>query len=293
MPPALAIAALLTLAASPAPAAGRIDRHALVARHAPHLTAPDPWAPLSVGNGRFCFTADVTGLQSFDDDYRDHGIGLETQARWAWHEDPNPNGYVLADANKPYTAHGKTVAYPTRTDVPAAAWLRANPHTQPLGRLAIAYTHRDGRPLALADVGAIDQRLDLWHGVLTSAYTIDGERVVVTTAVDPDRDTLAVRIVSPLLARGLAVRLALPRGYVAGVKQNPPLDWSQPASHTTTTVTRDGTTLVLAHARDGYRYGVALHASAPLDIATPAPHPFELRPAKGQGLEVTLASAPD
>ncbi|KGF80060.1 hypothetical protein IA69_20805 [Massilia sp. JS1662] len=292
--PAFAIAALLILVtALPAHAAGRIDRQALVARHSPHLTAPDPWAPLSVGNGRFCFTADVTGLQTFADHYRANGIGLETQARWAWHEDPNPHGYKLADANKAYTAHGKTVDYPTRMDVPAAAWLRENPHPQPLGQLAIAYTHRDGKPLALADVGAIDQRLDLWRGVLTSAYTIDGEQVVVTTAVDPTRDTLAVRIESKLLARGLAVRLALPRGYVAGIKQNPPLDWSQPASHTTTVVTRTDRTLVLAHARDGYRYGVALRASTPLDIATPAPHTFALRPKSGHVLEFTLAYAPD
>jgi hypothetical protein len=292
--PAFALAALLLLVTVlPAHAAERIDRQALVARHSPHLTAPDPWAPLSVGNGRFCFTADVTGLQTFTDHYREHGIGLETQARWAWHEDPNPHGYKLADANKPYTAHGRTVDYPTRMDVPAAAWLRENPHPQPLGQLAISYMHRDGRQLALADVGAIDQRLDLWRGILTSAYTIDGERVVVTTAVDPDRDTLAVRVESKLLARGLAVRLALPRGYVGGIKQNPPLDWSQPASHTTAVVTRTDRTLVLAHARDGSRYGVALRASAPLAIATPAPHTFELRPSSGQVLEFTLAYAPE
>ena len=292
--PAFAFAALLLfVTVLPAHAADRIDREALVTRHSPHLAAPDPWAPLSVGNGRFCFTADVTGLQTFADHYRANGIGLETQARWAWHEDPNPHGYQLADANKAYTAHGKTVDYPTRMDVPAAAWLRENPHPQPLGQLAIAYTHRDGKPLELADVGAIDQRLDLWRGVLTSAYTIDGDRVVVTTAVDPDRDTLAVRIESTLLARGLAVRLALPRGYVGGIKQNPPLDWSQPASHTTTIMTRTADTLVLAHARDGYRYGAALRASTPVTITTPAPHTFELRPKSGRVLAFTLAYAPD
>jgi hypothetical protein len=292
--PAFAFAALLLfVTVLPAHAADRIDREALVTRHSPHLAAPDPWAPLSVGNGRFCFTADVTGLQTFADHYRANGIGLETQARWAWHEDPNPHGYQLADANKAYTVHGKTVDYPTRMDVPAAAWLRENPHPQPLGQLAIAYTHRDGKPLELADVGAIDQRLDLWRGVLTSAYTIDGDRVVVTTAVDPDRDTLAVRIESTLLARGLAVRLALPRGYVGGIKQNPPLDWSQPASHTTTIMTRTADTLVLAHARDGYRYGAALRASTPVTITTPAPHTFELRPKSGRVLAFTLAYAPD
>ena len=42
-----------------------IDRHALVARHQPVLRQFDPENPLSVGNGEFAFTADVTGLQTF------------------------------------------------------------------------------------------------------------------------------------------------------------------------------------------------------------------------------------
>ena len=44
-----------------------IDRQALVARHAPVVRTIDPFSVLSVGNGRFAFTADVTGLQSFPD----------------------------------------------------------------------------------------------------------------------------------------------------------------------------------------------------------------------------------
>ncbi len=71
-------------------AAEKIDRQAVVTRHNPKLTKVDPWAPLTVGNGQFCFTADVTGLQTFYDHYRKNGIPLETLARWAWHFDPNP-----------------------------------------------------------------------------------------------------------------------------------------------------------------------------------------------------------
>jgi protein-glucosylgalactosylhydroxylysine glucosidase len=43
----------------------KIDRRALVSRHDPVLTGPDPFSPLSVGNGEFAFTADSTGLQTF------------------------------------------------------------------------------------------------------------------------------------------------------------------------------------------------------------------------------------
>jgi hypothetical protein len=42
-----------------------IDRHALVSRHNPVLRKLDLESPLSVGNGQFAFTADVTGLQTF------------------------------------------------------------------------------------------------------------------------------------------------------------------------------------------------------------------------------------
>src|SRR5688572_23604125 len=41
--------------------AAPIDRQSLVARHFPVVTSVDPDAPLTVGNGRFAFTADVTG----------------------------------------------------------------------------------------------------------------------------------------------------------------------------------------------------------------------------------------
>ncbi|MHC4646991.1 MAG: hypothetical protein ACYTBJ_15960, partial [Planctomycetota bacterium] len=50
---------------STVPAAKPIDRYALVSRHNPVIRKPDPLSPLSVGNGEFAFTADITGLQTF------------------------------------------------------------------------------------------------------------------------------------------------------------------------------------------------------------------------------------
>jgi hypothetical protein len=52
-----------------------IDRHALVTRHNVTLDKPDPLTPLSVGNGEFAFTADITGLQTFPD-YHQKGMSL-------------------------------------------------------------------------------------------------------------------------------------------------------------------------------------------------------------------------
>ncbi|MBB3219258.1 hypothetical protein [Pseudoduganella umbonata] len=286
------IAAVLAGAAHAAP----IDRQAVVSRHNPQLTQVDAWSPLSVGNGRFAFTADVTGLQTFADHYWRHGTATETQARWSWHTNPNPNNYKLADANRPYTAHGRTLGYPTNQNSPAGQWLRENPHTQPLPRIGFVLAGAGARPLVPADVGAVDQRLDLWKGELSSRVTLQGQPVSVTSAADPNTDTVALRIRSPLLARGaLAVRIALPLGYDLKVKHNPPLDWTQPAAHRTNVLEQKPALLAVEHLRDGLhnssRYAMTVASAAPLTITRPDPHAFVIAPARGDTLDITVSFA--
>ena len=52
-----------------------IDRYVLVARHNVVLDSVNIISPLSVGNGEFAFTVDVTGLQTFEEAYK-RGIPL-------------------------------------------------------------------------------------------------------------------------------------------------------------------------------------------------------------------------
>jgi hypothetical protein len=210
-----------------------IDRQALVTRHNPTLHRVDYSAPLTVGNGGFAFSADVTGLQTFEGAYYRHGIPLETLSRWGWVTDENPRRFTLADAQAPYALpDGRVQAFPTRTDVPAADWLRQNPHDHPLGQIALEWTKDDGTPFVPADVHALTQVLDLWRGIVTSRYELGGTPVEVRTAVDPASDSVAVRVESALIAtRRLRVRLSFPRGHDLAVKNTPPLDWSRPESH--------------------------------------------------------------
>jgi len=292
----LACLYLLTLApglAAAATPATPIDRQAVVARHDPQLRAIDPQAPLTVGNGRFAFTADVTGLQTLPDLHHAQGIPLETQARWSWHEDANPAGYTLADANVDYTAHGRTVGYPTNARSPAGQWLRENPHTQPLPRIGLVLTGKDARAITGADLTRIDQRLDLWQGRLQSKVTLLGQPVSVRSAVAPDSDALALAIVSPLLQQGrLAVRIALPLGYArAKTHHNPPLDFTQPDAHRSTVLEQSDRKLVVEHRRDGARYAMTVASSARLVITHPAPHVLQIAPANGQSLDLTIAFA--
>src|SRR4051794_11302927 len=61
-----------------------IDRAALVNRHNPVMRQLDPLSPLSLGNGEFAFTADVTGLQTFPEEY-EQAMPLCTMSQWGWH----------------------------------------------------------------------------------------------------------------------------------------------------------------------------------------------------------------
>ncbi len=108
-------AAICTVRAEPPTAAspagqGPINRHALVTRHNVLLTAADPMASLSVGNGQFAFTVDFTGLQTFPKYYAD-GIQLGTQSQWGWDSAPNPEKFTIENVLTPYDAHGRQVLY--------------------------------------------------------------------------------------------------------------------------------------------------------------------------------------
>src|SRR5690349_9411449 len=60
-----------------------INRYELVHRNNPHIAKADPLSSLTVGNGQFAFTVDVTGLQSFPA-YYEKGVPLGTQSEWGW-----------------------------------------------------------------------------------------------------------------------------------------------------------------------------------------------------------------
>ena len=74
-----------------------IDRKALVTRNNPIITSVDTLASLSVGNGGFAFTSDITGLQTFPEYYK-NGVPLGTQSEWGWHSFDNPEQYRIEES---------------------------------------------------------------------------------------------------------------------------------------------------------------------------------------------------
>ncbi|MEJ2815344.1 hypothetical protein [Caulobacter sp. CCG-8] len=281
----------LALAVAGPALAQPIDRHALVSRHDPSLTAVDPHAPMMVGNGRLGFTADITGLQTFPEQYSPLAP-LLTMAQWSWHSFPNPKGYTEADGLTPVDVPGRGkqpyawMKGGLEKPDPADAWLRENPHHFSLGRVALDLRDAQGRPAAFADLSQTRQTLDLWSGVLTSTFVYDGQPVRVETRVQPDRDVVLVEIVSPLVAAGrLGVSVRYP-----GVSSNlnpDPSDWTHPERHTTTVTGRAPGRLVLSRRLDGTVYGSSIDAPG-ATIAASGPHAFTVCPGAGDRLVVMV-----
>ena len=74
-----------------------IDRHKLIKRHNVKLEEPVYDSPLSVGNGEFVFTADVTGLQTLYREY-ESVFPLCTMGNFGWHtENDQGRAYTLDD----------------------------------------------------------------------------------------------------------------------------------------------------------------------------------------------------
>src|SRR5262245_12128603 len=214
-----------------APPLGPIDRAALVRRYDPVSRQVDPLSPLSVGNGEFAFTADVTGLQTFPEAY-EQATPLCTMSQWGWHRAPLPAGSMKVLRLVQFDTYGREVGYAVSAEGQNELynWLRENPHRLHLGRVGLRLTKSDGGEAQVADITDIEQRLDLWAGVLSSRFKFEGAPVTVRTAVHPELDLLAVSIESPLIAEGrLAARFAFPYGS-PGMQA---ADWKRPENHKT------------------------------------------------------------
>lgn len=271
----------------------RIDRHALVRRHNVVIPRPDPLTPLSVGNGEFAFTADITGLQTFPDEH-ERGMPLGTHAQWGWHSLPNPEGCRLEDALEDYTIGGRPVPYlsgigPDGDYTTAASWLRANPHRLHLGQIGLHWVKADGSPAGIEDLARPHQFLDLWAGQLTSRFEIDGQPVEVRTVCHPERDLLAIRIESPMLAvGGVTVRLAFPYGSDEWRRA---ANWTCPDRHTTQAHISGGQAEFI-RTLDATRYYVRAACSEPGRIRRAAAHTFEIAQPEGGPLEAVFAFSP-
>jgi len=270
-----------------------MDRQELVRRHNITLSKPDSLTPLSVGNGEFAFTTDITGLQTFPE-YHQQGMALSTQSHWGWHSMPNPDNCQLADILDDYSVAGRKVPYASdrdyrRTYSAAATWLRANPHRLHLGQIGFRIAKTDGSLVGIDDLANTVQNLDLWTGLLTSGFESQGQTVKVQTVCHPERDILGIRIESSLLRdERLLVSVAFPYGKN---DWGDAADWNHPDRHTTEQrIRRDGADLV--RILDDDRYYVSIGWSPAGRLRAESQHRCYISSQKGKLLEIVFAFSP-
>ena len=201
-----------------------IDRYKVVTRHNITNTEVNPLNSLTLGNGEFAFTADITGMQTFPEFY-ENGISLGTMSQWGWHSFPNQENFTLTDVSKKYWSGSDSVSYcyqfsekEGERKFKASEWLRQNPHRLHLGLIGLVFNEEERTDIS--QISEVQQTLNLWTGTLESRFKYKGETVKVTTICYQEKDIISFMIESEMIKLGrLKIKLQYP--YPGGVKFNP------------------------------------------------------------------------
>jgi protein-glucosylgalactosylhydroxylysine glucosidase len=279
-------------------ACGPIKRENVLGRHHPVMTQFDSLSPLSVGNGEFAFTADLTGMQTFPEKY-EKGISLGTYAQWGWHSFPNPAGYQLNDVAKNYQAGDRQVPYWYQfspDDDPAlyeaTEWLRENPHRLHLGIIGMEIVKRNGLQAGVDDIENPRQHLNLWTGVLTSTFEIEGSSVKVITVCHQEKDQLSFQISSDLLAEG-RIKINIRYPYAARGKFNHGYDFAFPEKHSTLITSQNTTGARIERTLDADRYSNNITYTEGTKLIQSEKHTLFIAPPANQNVfELNCAFAP-
>ncbi|HRG25706.1 MAG TPA: hypothetical protein PLL23_14995 [Chitinophagaceae bacterium] len=258
-----------------------INRKNLVQRHNIRVNKIDSLSSLSVGNGRFAFTVDATGMQTFPESYA-KGVPLGTQSDWGWHSFPNTDNYKREEALRTYDLEGRKISYVVQIKEPdhakkAVDYYRVNPHRLQLGNVGLEIIKKDGTLAGPADIKNIDQQLDLWTGIIHSTFSIEGESVEVMTACDDMQEAVSFRIKSNLLNQhrlNVRLRFPYPNGQFKDVGNN----WGSDEAHQSVPMALENHGLLIKRKLDSTNYRVSAYWTGRASWKQAGPHYFLVKP---------------
>lgn len=232
--------------------AAKIDRKGLVDRHKVITYRTNPRSPAQVGNGELAIGVDITGLQTF--------VPFNILSQWGWHSFALPEGKSVSDYKPvPMATNGRSVPYeiPNPEQPELSSWLAMNPHRFNLGRIGLKMWLKNGRQATEKDLTESVQEVDLWTGIITSRFKLEGTWVCVQTACHPWKDMIGVRIKSKLLEEGrLFVFLSFP--YPDAEDAAYLGTYRSPQKHQTHILRNTGSNVLLQRDLDDTRYFVNL-----------------------------------
>ena len=286
----LLASAILVVASIATANAEKIDRKSVLERNNPKVTNADPLNSLSVGNGHFATTVDVTGMQSYPLNYQ-QGVPLCSMSDWGWHSFPNTENLRHEETEKVMDlGHGRKEVYAVEYKVDgrgkkATEYFRINPHRLNLGNVALVIKDGKGQ-IKEADIKDIDQQLNLYSGVITSHFSALGKPVTVKTACMPCEDAMIYSINSHLLSSGkVSVCLSLP--YPSGKHADAATDWGNEDKHASRIIKRTGKSALLEHLIDSTRYYVLIQWEGSAKLVHESTHSYALIP-NGKTLNVRV-----
>ena len=259
-----------------------INRRSVVNRNNPVITQVNPLASLSVGNGHFVTTVDVTGLQSYSPDYK-NGVPLNSMSDWGWHSFKNTKQLQPSESEKEFDyGHGHQEVYAVEYKKPedgrhkdATEYYRVNPHRLNLGTIGLLLLDSKGQKIKIDQLSDIHQELKLLDGEIESSFKADGEAVKVTTGVYPDKDVLYSRIKSNLLKEQRAT-VDIYFSYPTGKHADDANDWNQPEKHQSKIIAQTENSALIERTLDATTYYVLLQWEGQANIAQLDRHYFAL-----------------
>lgn len=276
-------AMLLILASCETPQSEKIDRKAVVQRHNIVNQSADTLASLTVGNGVFAYTVDVTGMQSFPEYYK-KGVSLGTQSEWGWNTFANDGNYQFEETLKSYDFNneGRDAKYSVQhkeggRNTEATEYYRVNPHRLQLGNVGLAFTLENGEQATVDDIQQAEQTLDLWTGLIHSKFMVEGQPVEVWTAAAQTTDRVAVKVSSPLIAAE-RIQVFVRYPYPSGQFLDEAAYYGNEDQHESKIVAQADESAVLEHTLSGANYFTCLDYSKG-EIVETDKHYFVYQPA--------------
>lgn len=272
-----------------------INRSALVERHMVINNHFDPLSSLSVGNGGFAFTVDITGLQSFPEAYAP-GVPLGTESEWGWHSFQDTAGYRFSETLKAYKFNGRMVPYSVQLKEPqrkaaAVNWFRQNPHRLQLGGIGFEVILKNGQLATLKNISGVHQTLNPWTGEIHSRFTVENTPVEVFTYCYQQDDLVAVKVISKLLQQNrlhILLHFPYPNGEFKDVGNNRK---NADKHQSSLTVTKNGG--LIKRQLDATNYFVNLQWSHRASLQQIEKHSFRIKPLTGDSFELACLFSPE
>ena len=124
---------------------------------------------------------------------------------------PYPVGYMVSYVDGKFaqgvTPYPEDYDFETQTEL--YKYIRQNPHRCHLGMNGFTFAEKT----EIEDIKNIDQVHDLYTGMITSKFTVNGENVTVKTCADFEHDAYAVKVKSALLKGKMGICFEYPNSH--------------------------------------------------------------------------------